>query len=59
MQSNDQDVDAAVKELEEYVKDDAKKKKEAADGLVRILHLKYGSDYARKKMEELRGRLEK
>jgi hypothetical protein len=41
-------VDRVLREVEEYVKDDAGLRKQAVDGWVRVLFLKYGTEYAQK-----------
>ena len=59
MKSTETDVDDIVKEIDEYIGDDKEKKKAMAGGLVRLLATTYGTEYARKKMAELKERLEK
>ncbi|QOV90589.1 hypothetical protein [Humisphaera borealis] len=57
--NDDARVDQVVKEVEAYVKDDSALKKQAIDGWVRVLHLKYGTDYAQKAGKDLVDRLQK
>ena len=46
--NKDADVDAALKGMEERMKGDAGLTKQAVDGVVRVVHLKYGTEYAQK-----------
>ena len=58
--SNDEtDVDRIVREVEAYVKDDPGLTRQAVGGWTRVLHLKYGTDYAQKAGRELVERLKK
>jgi hypothetical protein len=57
--NDDATVDGIVKEVEEYVKDDAELKKQAIGGWTRVLHLKYGTDHARAAGQRLVDRLKK
>jgi hypothetical protein len=41
-------VDRVVKEVEEYVKGDPDLTRQAIGGWTRVLHLKYGTEYAQK-----------
>ncbi|MFN3651577.1 MAG: hypothetical protein ACK47B_18530 [Armatimonadota bacterium] len=50
-------VDRVVAEVESYVRDDAALRKQAVDGWTRVLHLKYGTEYAHKAGAELLERL--
>ena len=52
-------VDRVVREVEEYVKNDADLKKQAVDGWVRVLFLKYGTEYAQKSGASFVERLKK
>ena len=53
------DVDRIVREVEAYVKDDPGLTRQAVGGWTRVLHLKYGTDYAQKAGRELVERLKK
>jgi hypothetical protein len=58
--TNDEaDVDRIVGEVEAYVKDDPTLKRQAVDGWARVLHLKYGTDYAQDAGRALLERLKK
>lgn len=57
--NDDATVDAVVGEVEAYVKGNADLTKQAIDGWVRVLHLKYGTEYAQKKGTEMVERLKK
>ncbi len=46
--NDDATVDAVLKEVRAYIKDSADFKKQAKDGWGRVLHLQYGTEYARK-----------
>lgn len=50
-------VDRVIQEVEAYVKDSAPLKKQAVDGWVRVLFLKYGTEYAQKAGQPLVERL--
>lgn len=52
-------VDSVLKEVAEYVKGNADLTKQAIDGWVRVLHLKYGTEYAQKSGTELVEKLRK
>lgn len=57
--ATDDQVDAAIQELEEIVKAEPKHKKAVIDQMALMVKANYGSEYARKKMDELKARLEK
>ena len=57
--NDDARVDELVKQVEAYVKDDPALKKQAIDGWVRVLHLKYGTEHAQKAGQEMVDRLQK
>lgn len=46
--NDDAAVDGVLKSVEEYIADNADLKKQAIDGWTRVLHLKYGTEYAQK-----------
>jgi len=46
--NTDSDVDRALKAMEDRFKGDAGLRKQAVDGLIRVIHLKYGTEYAQK-----------
>ena len=52
-------VDQVVADVEAYVKNDPALRKQAVDGWVRVLHLKYGTEYAQKAGQALVERLKK
>lgn len=52
-------VDRILRDVESYVKDDPGLKKQAVDGWVRVLHLKYGTPYAQQAGRQFLERLKK
>jgi len=52
-----EEVDKAIGEIEAHVKDNADLKKQARDGITLILDLKYGTEYARTRAQELLSKL--
>jgi uncharacterized small protein (DUF1192 family) len=48
----DADVDAALKEIDERARSSAELKQEAIDGFTLLVDLKYGGDYAQKRLKE-------
>jgi hypothetical protein len=46
--NDDATVDRVLKEVEDYVKGNADLTKQAENGWIRVLHLKYGTEYAQK-----------
>lgn len=50
--SADADVDAAFKDIDERLKASPELKKEAVDGYMLLIDLKYGGDYAQKRLKE-------
>ena len=57
--NDDAAVDRIAREVEAYVKDDADLTRQAVGGWTRVLHLKYGTEYAQKAGQELVDRLKK
>jgi hypothetical protein len=57
--NDDARVDSVLKEVEEYIKGNADLTKQTVDGWVRVLHLKYGTDYARAQGQKMVDRLKK
>lgn len=52
---SESDVDEAMKEIEEYVKDDAALRKELQDAYTLVLELGYGTEHAKEKIREYLG----
>ncbi|MBM3877072.1 MAG: hypothetical protein FJ386_10175 [Verrucomicrobia bacterium] len=52
-------VDAVLKEVEDYVKGNTDLTKQAVDGWVRVLHLKYGTEYAHAQGQKMVDRFKK
>lgn len=52
-------VDAVIKEIDEYVKDSEPLKKERLDGFTLLSELKYGTEYAQQKIKENLGGMKK
>ncbi|MBI4663487.1 MAG: hypothetical protein HY735_32195 [Verrucomicrobia bacterium] len=57
--NDDATVDAVLRRVEYYVKENPELRKQAIDGWKRVIYLKYGTDYALKAGQEMVERLEK
>jgi len=57
--NDDARVNEVIRQVEAYVKSDPALTKQAVDGWTRVLHLKYGTEYAQKAGKEMVDRLQK